>query len=237
MLDRVLAVDLEAEIIIIVVDDGSTDGTREALVERAAREDAGIAVVLHEINRGRGKGAALRTGITRATGDYVIACRTPILEYATRLISPGCWPLPTSTARRSCTDRAIRVLCDWLVIHQVLPVNPAAAVRGPKHVVAKGATPVLTPAETRSLLDGIDAGPLPTWLCRPRRASTAHLSPNAGPAEQLLEGASAQALGAETAAAARRVSVWSIRVGSGEKVPGRQRAGSGKGPGFIGANS
>ena len=54
---------------------------------------------------------------------------------------------------------AIRVLCDWLVI-QVLPVNPAAAVRGPKHVVTKGATPVLTPAETRSLLDGIDAGSL-----------------------------------------------------------------------------
>ena len=55
---------------------------------------------------------------------------------------------------------AIRVLCDWLVIHQVLPVNPASAVRGPKHVVTKGATPVLTPAETRSLLDGIDAGSL-----------------------------------------------------------------------------
>ena len=45
---------------------------------------------------------------------------------------------------------AIRVLCDWLVIHQVLPVNPAAAVRGPKHVGTKGATPVLTPAETRA---------------------------------------------------------------------------------------
>ena len=55
---------------------------------------------------------------------------------------------------------AIRVLCDWLVVHQVLRVNPAAAVRGPKHVVTQGATPVLTPAETRSLLDGIDAGSL-----------------------------------------------------------------------------
>ena len=38
---------------------------------------------------------------------------------------------------------AIRALCDWLVVHHVLPVNPAASVRGPKHVVTKGATPVL----------------------------------------------------------------------------------------------
>ena len=53
---------------------------------------------------------------------------------------------------------AIRALCDWLVVHQVLPVNPAASVRGPKHVVTKGATPVLTPAETRALLDRIDTG-------------------------------------------------------------------------------
>ncbi len=39
----------------------------------------------------------------------------------------------------------------------MLSVNPAAAVRGPKHVVTKGTTP---PAETRSLLDRIDPGPL-----------------------------------------------------------------------------
>ena len=51
---------------------------------------------------------------------------------------------------------AIRMLCDWLVVSQVLPVNPAAAVRGPKHVVTKGSTPVLTPAEARQLLDWID---------------------------------------------------------------------------------
>ena len=44
---------------------------------------------------------------------------------------------------------AIRMLGDWLVVSQVLPVNPAAAVRGPKHVVTKGATPVLSPAEAR----------------------------------------------------------------------------------------
>ena len=42
----------------------------------------------------------------------------------------------------------------------VLPVNPAAAVRGPKHVVTKGATPVLSPAEARKLLETIDTGAL-----------------------------------------------------------------------------
>lgn len=51
---------------------------------------------------------------------------------------------------------AIRMLCDWLVVGQVLSVNPAASVRGPKHVVTKGKTPVLTAGEARQLLDAID---------------------------------------------------------------------------------
>ena len=55
---------------------------------------------------------------------------------------------------------AIRMLGDWLVVSQVLPVNPAAAVRGPKHVVTKGATPAVSPAEARRLLEAIDAGTL-----------------------------------------------------------------------------
>ena len=76
VLDRVSAVDVDTQV--IVVDDGSTDGTREALMERVRRGDAGINVVLHETNRG--KGAALRTGIARATGDYVIV-QDADLEY------------------------------------------------------------------------------------------------------------------------------------------------------------
>ena len=55
---------------------------------------------------------------------------------------------------------AIRMLGDWLVVSQVLPVNPAAAVRGPTHVVTTGATPVLSPAEARRLLEAIDTGTL-----------------------------------------------------------------------------
>jgi site-specific recombinase XerD len=50
---------------------------------------------------------------------------------------------------------AIRMLFDWLVVGQVLAVNPASAVRGPKHVVKKGKTPVLTAEEARALLDSI----------------------------------------------------------------------------------
>jgi len=51
---------------------------------------------------------------------------------------------------------AIRMLFDWLVVGQVVPVNPASAVRGPRYSVKKGKTPVLTAEETRALLDAID---------------------------------------------------------------------------------
>ena len=51
---------------------------------------------------------------------------------------------------------ALRMLFDWLVIGQVLPVNPAASVRGPRHSVKKGKTPVLGADEVRQLLDAID---------------------------------------------------------------------------------
>ncbi len=50
----------------------------------------------------------------------------------------------------------IRMLFDWLVVGQVIAVNPASAVRGPKHVVKKGKTPVLGADEARALLDSID---------------------------------------------------------------------------------
>jgi site-specific recombinase XerD len=49
----------------------------------------------------------------------------------------------------------LRMLFDWLVTGHVLDVNPAHAVRGPKYVVKKGKTPVLTADEARELLDSI----------------------------------------------------------------------------------
>jgi site-specific recombinase XerD len=51
---------------------------------------------------------------------------------------------------------ALRMLFDWLVIGHVLDVNPAHAVRGPRHVVKKGRTSVLNREEAKALLNAID---------------------------------------------------------------------------------
>jgi glycosyltransferase involved in cell wall biosynthesis len=74
LLRRVEAVALPVAKEIVVVDDGSTDGTRELLKGLGGRAK----VVLHEVNRG--KGAALRTALTHATGDLVIV-QDADLEY------------------------------------------------------------------------------------------------------------------------------------------------------------
>src|ERR1039458_5769528 len=51
---------------------------------------------------------------------------------------------------------ALRHLFDWMVIGQILSTNTAAAGRGPRHIVRRGKTPVLDPAEARQLIDAID---------------------------------------------------------------------------------
>ncbi|HAL13571.1 MAG TPA: glycosyl transferase, partial [Planctomycetaceae bacterium] len=61
---------------LILVDDGSTDGTRELLEKMES--DPELTIIMHEQNRG--KGAALRTGFNAATGD-VIAIQDADLEY------------------------------------------------------------------------------------------------------------------------------------------------------------
>lgn len=55
---------------------------------------------------------------------------------------------------------ALRMLFDWLVVGHVMDTNPAHSVRGPKHVVKKGRTPVLDREEARALLAVIDTSTL-----------------------------------------------------------------------------
>jgi glycosyltransferase involved in cell wall biosynthesis len=78
VIEAVLAVDLgDAEL--IVVDDGSDDGTRDVLRDKI--EPRGVRVLLHDHNRG--KGAALRTGFAAARGEVVIV-QDADLEYDPR---------------------------------------------------------------------------------------------------------------------------------------------------------
>jgi dolichol-phosphate mannosyltransferase len=79
ILRRVCAAALDKEI--IVVDDGSSDGTRQYL---AGLDEEGIKVVFHA--RNRGKGGAVRTGLAHATGEVVII-QDADLEY-----DPGDYP-------------------------------------------------------------------------------------------------------------------------------------------------
>src|SRR5262249_7376508 len=66
---------------IIIIDDGSDDGTRDVLRQLG---DSTVRVLMHEANAG--KGAAVRTGFSHATGDYVLV-QDADLEY-----DPEDWP-------------------------------------------------------------------------------------------------------------------------------------------------
>jgi glycosyltransferase involved in cell wall biosynthesis len=78
---RMRCVDLPVDLEIIVVDDGSTDGTRDVLRQLA---DSTVRVITHDVNRG--KGSAIRSGLTHVTGDLVLV-QDADLEY-----DPEDWP-------------------------------------------------------------------------------------------------------------------------------------------------
>lgn len=86
VLKQTLAVDYPCEIELIVVDDGSRDGTADVLTRI---DDPQIRVITHP--RNRGKGAAIRTAVAHAEGDYLVILDAD-LEYdpqdIPKLLSP-----------------------------------------------------------------------------------------------------------------------------------------------------
>jgi integrase/recombinase XerD len=85
-------------------------------------------------------------GITRLQNVKPVHVSTYVEQLA-REMSP-----PSVKQHLAC----IRMLFDWLVTGQVIPSNPAHSVRGPRHSVSKGITPVLSSEEATALLSGMD---------------------------------------------------------------------------------
>ncbi|MDL5047323.1 tyrosine-type recombinase/integrase [Oscillatoria amoena NRMC-F 0135] len=102
-----------------------------------------------------------RLAYARAVGQFFTWCekkRLPLSALQPTLVALYVEELQQSHSAPSVKQHlaAIRMLFDWLVIGQVIPMNPASAVRGPKHTAKRGKTPVLTAEEARTLLDSID---------------------------------------------------------------------------------
>jgi integrase len=111
--------------------------------------------------------ATIRNGNTRkayarAVGDFLAWCQQGGLTLT------GIEPLHVAAYIEQLTRSkaaptvkqhlaAIGMLFDWLTSGGILPFNPAASVRGPRHSVKRGKTPVLTAGEARQLLDSIVA--------------------------------------------------------------------------------
>ena len=112
ILSQVRAVGLVNEL--IVVDDFSTDGTREILREEEAKGD--LILVLHDHNRG--KGAAVRSGLERFTGDIVII-QDADLEYDPRDYPTLIRPIVEKRVKVVYGSRFIGPRKDMLFMHWV----------------------------------------------------------------------------------------------------------------------
>jgi len=102
-----------------------------------------------------------RWAYAKAVHDFMAWCEqhglTDIRQVEPVVVAGYIEDLGRTFAKATVKQRlaAVRSLFDWLVTGQVVPHNPAAAVRGPTLIVARGKTPVLTADQTRTLLDSI----------------------------------------------------------------------------------
>jgi integrase/recombinase XerD len=104
------------------------------------------------------RNANTRAAYAQAVGQFLRWCQdrqlslrsiTPMAVAAYIESHPG--SIPTIKQHLA----AIKTLFDWLVTGHIVEFNPAASVRGPKHIVKRGKTPVLDATDARTLLDSI----------------------------------------------------------------------------------
>jgi integrase/recombinase XerD len=106
-----------------------------------------------------------RAAYAQAVGQFFLWCERRRLELnAISPIAVAAYVEDLCANRSAPTVKqhlaGIRMLFDWLVTGHVIAINPAWSVRGPRHVIKKGKTPVLSAGEARQLLDSIDISAL-----------------------------------------------------------------------------
>jgi site-specific recombinase XerD len=111
------------------------------------------------------RNANTRRAYGRAIADFFAWCEQHRLTLPTiEPVHVAAYVEQLTAARSAPTVKqhlaAIRMCFDWLTSGGIIAFNPAASVRGPKHSVKRGKTPVLTAEEARQLLDSIDVSSL-----------------------------------------------------------------------------
>lgn len=101
-----------------------------------------------------------RRAYARAVGDFLAWCQqTGLSMIGIEPVHVAAYIEQLTSERSAPTVKqhlaAITMMLDWMVTGGILPFNPASSVRGPKHVVKRGKTPVLTAGEARQLLNSI----------------------------------------------------------------------------------
>jgi len=106
-----------------------------------------------------------RAAYAQAVGQFLRWCESKNLTLQTlEPVAVAAYVEELGTTRSKPTVKqhlaAVKMLLDWMVTGQVIPTNPAASVRGPKHVVTKGLTPYLSAEDARTLLNSIEPSTL-----------------------------------------------------------------------------
>ncbi len=151
-----------SELITVRTGETASFGTSAVVPVLVAAAGERATIRFLEFFAGQIQNANTRAAYARAAGAFLAWCDDHGIRSLTEVqpLHVAAWveelkralSVPTVKLRLA----AIRHLFDWLVTGQVMQINPAAAVRGPKHVVRKGKTPVLDASEVRTLLDSIN---------------------------------------------------------------------------------